>query len=148
MTGPTEPSHGAGYEDDPSISDDEIVYRRIATHWAAKHGTSMTSASFQDTSAENARRLGCPAPGMSVHMQSLMAESGLEPSDLLEDAGEGLVAMRVGDLRQKDMGITPWELPGEPAHAIIFTTVGSKRTKGQERAAKRAAMWVIEPPPI
>jgi hypothetical protein len=135
------------YRDDPSVNDDDLAYRRVVPRWIVwdEDGFHFQSGAFQDTGAARAAELGCPGPGMSVHLASVVEQLRLTPHDLLQTPGEGLVSMRVGDLRSAGMGVDLWPLPSEPAHAVVFNRTGPKRTSGQQKKSSRAATWVIQP---
>lgn len=131
------------------MDDDDVAYRRVASIWVVRTedgDVGFRSGAFQDTSAARAAELGCPGPGMSVHLSSVMEEMGLELEELVEEPGEGVVAMRVGDLRAAGMGVDAWPFEHEPAHAVVFNLTGPKRTRSQQRTCSKAATWAARPP--
>lgn len=82
---------------------------------------------------------------MSVHLSSRLERLGMEPADLVIAPGEGLVAIRVGDLREAEMGVDFWPFEHEPAHAIVFSLKGPKRSASQQKRTGAAATWVVKP---
>jgi hypothetical protein len=106
--------------DDPSISDSEILLRRIRRGWIKRsqlHGNKCrpSSQAFQNL-RDNA---------MSVWVKSVMLENGREPATLLEQFdGDSLVAFTVGDARKLGQGIVMYPEDGDSAHAHV---VGNKK---------------------
>lgn len=139
------PESPARAEDDPSISDDDYVYRRIARDPVNTKqegdGVRASSAAFEDKD-----------DGISVFLESVMAGRGLRmPADVVhgKPVGRFVVArLSVRELRDLDCGITrdpdpPGEAPHpcNPAHALVHLPpigkAASKRLRGRiARAAE------------
>lgn len=119
-------------QDDPSIKDDDVVWRRVP--WISvtyKNGRpEAQSGAFNDSSD------GTP---MSVDIASLCT-SARESMGICDG---GLVELRVGDLREQGFGVLRHPEAGNRAHAYVT----GKKSSGKRRRIARLAKWKIEPPP-
>lgn len=118
-------------EDDPTIGDDEYVWRRVPRD-SVKYESGpprASSGAFNDSSD------GTP---MSVDL-ALLAPS---PEWSLGNCDGGLVRIKVGDLRAGGFGVTRHPLEDNPAHCYV---TGRKSTGKRQKIAKMSE-WVINPP--
>jgi hypothetical protein len=100
-------SDGAEFRDDESISDEEILYRRIPVKFVRWDSLSSDGApkipnqGFQDYPDIDARtRFNLPGACMSVGLDAVLAAHNEPPTRLLVgfDA-DGLVALQAGEMR-------------------------------------------------
>lgn len=128
----------AGWVDDLSISDGEVLWRRVPPQQAVKdHRTGRwrpSSAVFRPSDRE-----------MSVNMASLTTESAA----LAANPEDGLVAFTAGRARALDCIIVRQPEPDNPAHAIVVKKGSDTRlTKGDARILAEEAEWVKLPPSL
>ena len=143
------------HEDDATIGDDDVVYRRVARDPAhtklEPSGVRATSAAFEDRD-----------DGMSVFLRSVMIARNLEiPGSVIEGKSAGRFAiaeLSVHTLRHElGCGITrDPDPPGEPphpcnpAHALVhLPPLGKKPLHRLRGAIARAALLHddVSPPP-
>lgn len=127
----------AKYEDDPNVSNEEILYRRVRReqwHWAEGR---PQSGAFDDSPD------GSP---MSVALHSLMVGAGMKPEDLLSGHPEfGLVKFTAELVRSLSLAVTAKPpIAGEPAHGLV---AGKKTLARKRRLAKDCQVEVQPPPP-
>lgn len=125
--------------DDPTISDDELLWRRIPKDHLVPDvnvgGIRISSAAFANDSD------GEP---MSVMLASMMltAGGGGTQKALTGHATFGLASIHAGVVRSRSQIIVRVPLEDEPAHAVV---VGTK-SKSTKKALAAAAQWVVPPP--
>lgn len=149
-----------GFQDDDTISDDSLLYRRIYPgfiNWSkvqlGEH-PKIPSQGFQDYPEDRAREeFGLPGACMSVDLGYILDEHGLSPADLLEGyVGYGLVVLNVGQLRHLKgpngqdwtQGVVRDPRPGAPWHSVTFARSG-KKTNSMRNAISGIARWVVVP---
>lgn len=145
--------------DQPNISDDDVVCRRVG--WVDLGGASKFSPgatpelignAFQDSSADKAAALGYPRACMSVALLSALVSNGQAPEiELVEHPDCGLAAVRVGDLRAlkrksgepcpQGVMLAPREVTAW--HAVVFTMDCTRRSAGVKEAIARVASWYV-----
>lgn len=106
----------AGYSDDPTISNEEALLRRIPRKHIIYDGNMgrerPTTAAFENHPD------GSP---MSVLLLPIyVAEVLTEPSRHALPEGFALASITAGLARQCTQGVAREPLPGEPAHAVVF----------------------------
>lgn len=126
------------YENDASISDGEILYRRVRSDlWHWQEGRPASGA-FDDS--------GDGSP-MSVALHSLLEAAGMEPQDLLRDLPPqfGLVRFTVGFARSLGLAVTSMPpVAGQPAHGWV----SGKKTRSRQKRLATNCEIEIQPPPI
>ncbi len=125
------------YADDPTISDDEELWRRIRPLWVIRDnnqgGWRPTSQAFHDHPD------GSP---MSVFLASVMQAAQRPPTDAVRGhEGFHLAAITAGLARSLDQRVVRDPQEDEPAHGSV---VGQKKRACRKLA--KAATWVIPPP--
>ena len=131
---------GGGYTDDPAISDDAALWRRIhPKQWIIDHNRGgvlrPTSQAFTDSSD------GTP---MSVLLAEIVTASNRTSRDALVGYEDyALASITAGFAREWNQGITPAPEQYEPAHAFVF----GQKTRALQRAFARTAAWVVPPIP-
>ena len=126
------------YADDPTIGDDEELWRRIPPLWVihddTRGGWRPTSQAFHDHPD------GSP---MSVFLASVMLAAQRPPTDAIhghEHKDFHLASISAGFARSLDQLVVRDPQEDEPAHGSV---VGQKK-KACRKLAK-AATWVIPP---
>jgi hypothetical protein len=124
--------------DDPTIPDDAVLWRRIHKNQAAYDKNlgrkRPSSEAFKDSSD------GTP---MSVILAEVVLESGRKPEDIVRGSQDhGLASLPASTVRENGLGILKAPTPEEPAHAEVL---GDKSKKISRELAKRCE-WVIMPP--
>ncbi len=127
------------YRDDPSIKDDEGLWRNIPPWHLVRDDTSGTirisSAAFDDD------KDGSP---MSVSLAEVVLQHGRNPEDLIRSLPDfALAAITAEVARGCNQGVIRDPTPQNPAHALVF---GDKKRKRVRRRLAKAAEWVIPPP--
>ena len=121
------------FADDPSISGDERLFRRIARTWVDwdEYGNpAISSAAFKD-------------PELSVNLESVMARDGRQPADALGSySGYGLAAITAAHARSLNQVVARDPLPEEPAHGVVY---GQKKRGGIAAKLRDGAIWVVTP---
>lgn len=115
--------------DDPTISDDEILWRRVIPAWLhheADGTTRPASVAFID------RRSG----ELSVHLASIMGDPNLA---LHGRPNDSLAAIKAGHPRSLGFAIVRDPQPQDPSHALICPSPAGARAK---QIAKQAT-WVV-----
>jgi len=129
---------GNKYVDDPAISDDEILWRRVHHKNIViddnQGRVRPSSAAFSDSSN------GSP---MSALRAKVVNETARRPEDVLVANHPYLASMRVQMLRARELGIDPRRHMGheDPAHVYVF----GNKTKSTKAAIAENAEWVIGP---
>jgi hypothetical protein len=130
-------------EDDESIVDDSILYRRLPPDQLLdrEDGPGKRAA----TNAFNDRR---DSEGVSIYLRDVMHDLGLEVKDVVNGYGPGwgVAAVTAGHVRLQGMGIVrdadPPDTgphPCNPAHAFIKGLQPAKAGKRQSKALAQAA---------
>lgn len=144
----------APYEDESeAIPDDAVLLRRVAPEFIDMDDLDeegrprLSSAAFQDYQESRARELGYPGPAMSVHLASVLDESGKSAESVLvgQRPGFGLVRFTAGDVRAHSMGVQRRPTEDDPAHAVVFATNRPKRSASQQKRVRDAAEWIVIP---
>lgn len=123
--------------DDPSISDDESLWRRINPAWIVIDQNlgcrRPTSQAFQNRDGEK----------LSVLLAQGVLSSGRRAEDVVSGLpGYGLAGFTVRCARGLGQAVVRAPEPDEPAHCHI---VGDK-PKRVQRALAKEARWVLPPP--
>lgn len=126
--------------DDPTISDDEILLRRVAPEQMANEGGELrvSSNAFHDITDQQTG-----ARAVSVFVESRVLSLGVSLPQVLEDLeGFGLVAITVREIRDLGLGVTwaPNDLSLGAAHAHLN---GNKNRPVRRRLAlaSRQVIW-------
>lgn len=131
-------------EDDPSIGDDDVLYRRLANGLADMVSVDQVTGIRRPTS-------GAFRPdedGISVYRSSVLAAADMGPSDVVVMPLNLVIGVEVGDVRGISLGVLndPWP-SGIPdagharnaAHALIvgLETLGrNERRRRQQQLSK------------
>ena len=141
---------GEAYDDDLTIPDTEILYRRASPGSFEWHGDELrrvTSFAFQDQSKDKTRAAGYPAVAMSVHLATTLENHRISPATLLEGYdGYGLVSLTAGLARANNQGVQRDPLSDDPSHALVFALENVKKNSKQKNQLAMGAEIVIEPP--
>jgi hypothetical protein len=105
------------HRDDPSILDDEVLYRYIHPNfWVVdESSTRRISSVFM--------RFEPGADGISVYSAKLLIDENLTPEEILPDQSYGLASLSVGDAREMECGVIRdpnEERPVNFAHMLII----------------------------
>lgn len=120
--------------DDPTIGDDEVLWRRIRPEWVQREadGTFRPgSFAFMDRT---------PSAELSIHLASLT-----DPDRALQGfPQDSLAAIRAGLPRSLGYAVVRDPTPDDPSHALICPSPN----KGKARTMAKQATWVVlrEPP--
>lgn len=124
------------FEDDPSIADEERLFRRIPRTWVDwdEHGNaSISSTAFKDEE-------------LSVALESVMLRDGRPPGDARRNyAGYGLAAITAAHARSLNQHVSRDPIDEEPAHGVVY---GQKKRSGIAGKLRNGASWVINPVPV
>ena len=119
--------------DDPTIPDDEILWRRIPPwHGVPDKGRGdrmVSSAAFDDTDGQP----------MSVVIAS---EAAGPDSALAGHDGYALAGFRAGVAREIGLAIRRDPTDEQPAHAVVV----GKKTGSIQKKLRNSAHWVVQPP--
>jgi hypothetical protein len=126
--------------DDPTISDAELLYRRLSDS-----GPNMIAVDLLTGEQRPSTGAFKPDPdGISVYRDSAMKEEGISVADLVTRPGNLIVSLSVGDVRSIWLGVRDdkWpadvpdpEHPRNAAHALIIgaETLGKHEQKRRLR---------------
>ena len=125
------------YADDPTISDDAALWRRIHPSWIVedenRSGVRVSSAAFDDSSD------GSP---MSVLLEAVVRETDRGVEGILSGfSSHGLASFTAGCARGCNQGVARDPLPDEPAHAFVF----GPKSKSNKRCLARRAVLIVQP---
>lgn len=124
-----------GYEDDLTIVDAELLWRRIPERWVVADRETgrrrISSAAFDN------HPNGTP---MSVYLSSVIRSDGRGPDSVLLP-GFFLAAITAQTARENGQGVHRAPLPEEPSHAEVF----GRKTKSIRRKLARSAQWIVGP---
>jgi len=115
--------------DDPTIGDNEIIWRRVPEVWVVEDNNLKckrpSSACFQD--------------GAKGSMSVYIASEAQSAQVVMQGAKEPfLVSFSVGFIRQLGLGITRDSSTGGPGHALLL----GKKTGGIRSQMAKTATWV------
>jgi len=121
-------------KDDPTIPNEELLYRGIHPDHRKRPGNEISSAAFKSRTN----------PHVSVDLGSLSTPHETfrrRPSDL------GVVRLVTGTVRQITPGVARAPVEGNPAHALIIHdfNLGDKRWMKVARELAKASVWEIPP---
>jgi hypothetical protein len=124
---------GRVFEDDPSITAEERLFRRIPRTWIAwdeQGQASISSAAFKDEE-------------LSVNLESVMARDGRLPEDAIrKHPSYGLAAITAGHARFYRQCVARDPIEDEPAHGVVY---GQKKRGGVAGKLRDRAIWVVTP---
>ena len=125
--------------DDPTINNDAILWRRIHKTQLVpdtRGGVRPSSAAFDN------HRDGSP---MSVALAEIFLKIKNDPADYLKGhTCVGSVSFSAGLARKLDQGIVRSPIDDEPAHAVV---IGDKPKSIQRKFAYSGEIrWVVRPP--
>jgi hypothetical protein len=115
--------------DDPTIGDEEVLWRRIRPEWVQREpdGTSRPgSFAFMDRT---------PSAELSVHIASLTDQDCV----LQGYPQDNLAAIKAGHPRSLGYAIVRDPTPEDPSHALICPSPN----KGNARKIAKQASWVV-----
>lgn len=133
-------------EDDKSISNEEIIWRRVPSTQLVNdemRGIRPTSQAFQDSTADHHRSVMGPLgfthePGMSCDIASETTTHSM----LENYPGQGIVRFSAQYAReQHNQKLLRVPLSDDLAHIEVI----GKKTKGIKRAFARDCEWEVEP---
>jgi len=138
------------FSDDPSIRDDELLYRRVHPtwiDWTDPDAPRVRRVAFQDQKEAVALEMGLPGPCLSVGLSSVLEEHNVDPAKMLESWGYeyGLASIRAGGARGSNQGVMRWPTEDEPWHGVVFAASGGKRSSGVQSHLAQSAKWVHIP---
>ena len=123
------------FEDDPSIADEERLFRRIPRTWIDwddDGNAAISSAAFKDEE-------------LSINIESVMIRDGRLPADAVHQyPGYGLAAITAAHARSLNQVVARDPIEEEPAHGVVY---GQKKRGGIAGKLRDGASWVITPPP-
>ena len=124
-------------EDDPTVSDDDALLRRVPPHMISRARNQdcveVSSAAFTNPS---------DGSGMSVTIRSALIAAGGRMEDVLAGyKGFGLVSLPVGSAREQNQIVIRKPLSDNPAHGEVI----GRKTRGVTRALKQSAIWIVKP---
>jgi hypothetical protein len=145
------PDPGSVYVDDPTITDDELIFRMIKsgnTKWDGTTAVRGATNAFQDRRPSELEELGVPAVAVSVYLGSEMLRLGTSPADLVERWGAdyGVASISAANVRAQGQGIVRWPRPNNPEHGMVFALAGAHKSNGQSSKLAKASTIVIAPP--
>jgi len=138
--------NGVVYQDDPSISAGDPVWRRIPSgQWTYDHNEGRVRPSSQNFQYTTNKETGEKEPVSITLGQGLAPEAALDGHP-----GFKLVGWTAGHLRWLELGVCHDEQPDAVAHGLMFTLQedppGTRKTKisnpVRDRLSKTAE-WVI-----
>lgn len=122
--------------DDPTISDDDLLWRRIVNQpaWVSHNPDGswrISSAAFID------RHTG----EVSVHLARLTTQE----KALVNRPDDGLAEINAGLPRSIDLVVAYDPTDDDPSHSLICPVKGGSISKSRARRLADAAQWLIKP---
>jgi hypothetical protein len=130
----------ANLVDDPTIADESLLLRRIPvlqSHIIWDDNERRWRPSSQSFKNHKDNPLA-----MSVNLQQVLDELGLQPGTVIDPAKQALASIPASFARGHNQKINRLPEPNDPSHAHLL---GDKPKPVQEAFAK-AAEWVVPPP--
>jgi hypothetical protein len=120
------------FEDDPSIANEDRLFRRIHLSQIVRDDDTgfarVSSGAFRDRE-------------MSINIESILLDDGKAAADCLRDHGTHmLVSITAGAARQFRQAVCRDPLPNDSSHGLI---VGSKNNPRVVEGLRSSATWVI-----
>src|SRR5436305_1384418 len=120
-----------GRADDPSIGDDEILWRRILPDWVHREPDGSTRPQSIAMVDRNSGEL-------SVHIAALTTVEAI----LKKRPGDYVVAFRAGAPRGWGLKVVRDPDPDDPSHALVCPSPN----QSQAKKLARCCVWVGTPP--
>ena len=125
------------YPDDPTIGNDEILWRRIHPDWIVPDQNTgrprVSSAAFDNSSD------GTPT---SIHLAVVALHHGNSADIILESFPRySMAALTAGNARNVGQGVLPAPQNNDPSHGYI----AGEKTKRVKRSLAGACVWVGTP---
>jgi hypothetical protein len=127
------------FPDDPSITDDTGLFRRIPP-WHRffdenENRWRPSSAAFEDDAD------GDP---MSVYLSTVLLRENREPSAALAGhEGYSLASITAGLARENNQTVHPDPLSEESSHAVVCGDKGKDKKNAPKRRFAKVAAWII-----
>jgi len=117
-------------EDNPSISDEDRLVRRVRPHQLVREGASVRPSSAVFKSEE-----------LSIYIESLLVEQGRALGSTLEKyPTEFLTSVRAGEVRKFEHAIVKDTAPpNDPAHGLVL----GKKKERFANAMVRCQEWIV-----
>lgn len=145
------PDPSSVYEDDPTVPDDELLYRLIlpsnTSYDGAGQAVRAATNAFQDYPEDRLEDAGVPAVAVSVFLDSVMKVNGTTVEHLLarREGRYGIASVTAGQARKQGQGIVRWPTEQDPEHGMIFSLTGPKKSNGQSKRLAKASDIVVPP---
>ncbi len=108
------------------------------------------SSVFQDQTVKQTKAIGYPARSLSVFLGSELSSRGIELEELLASpewqGNYGVVSVTAGIVRALGQGVHRDPIPTNPAHALVFSKIGTTRSTTKCKELAKASEIVIAPP--
>lgn len=121
------------FEDDPTITAAERLFRRIPTTWIdwdEQGNATISSAAFKDEE-------------LSITLELVMERDQRAPQDAVRNFPRyGLAAITAGHARSLNQAVARDPEPDEPAHGVVY---GQKKRGGIGGKLRDGAEWVVRP---
>jgi hypothetical protein len=137
-------------QDDPTIPDEEELYRRIVKDWIVPQpfgGNKLSSQAFRDEGQEN--------EGQGKRREASVDLSSLAPAEETfnfqgrNERTVGVVSITAGEARNYEHAVVRDPLPDNPAHGLICGDISWSGTKYRKLAKNLAGLaknrWVFPP---
>lgn len=123
------------YADDPTIEDDDALWRRLIRDWVIKDENSgewrPSSAAFDNS------KDGSP---LSVVLANIITAMQGNPADVLKNVDDSLCSFTAGLARMLEQNVTSWpKIEDDPAHGWV----AGKKTRHVKRQLAKNAQFVI-----
>lgn len=137
--------------DDPTIKDDEILYRRIP------NASFMVIDELTQVRRPTSAVFSPDKDGLSVYIESILSQHKLCERDVQTRPGSGVLSLVVADVRAEGLGVTPDAWPEETddpahlrnaAHALVvgFRSLSKGQRKLKQYALIKKCKILIDPP--
>lgn len=139
--------------DDPKISNDEILYRRIPN---VEHASFMVIDEVTRVRRPTSAVFRPDNDGLSVYIDSILRQHGLTERDVQTRLASGVLSLVVGDVRAEELGVVPDAWPKDTddpdhlrnaAHALIvgFQSLSKRQLRVKQHALIKQCTVVIDP---
>lgn len=141
-----------GLPDDSTISDDEVLYRRIPN---VEHASFMVVDEMTGVRRPTSAVFRPDQDGLSVYIKSILDEHGLAERDVQTRPESGVLSLLARDIRDEKLGVVrdAWpdtakdDHPRNAAHALIvgFQSLSKSQLKLTRSALVKKCQVLIDP---
>lgn len=125
--------------DDESIKDDDGLIRHINPEYHVIDDRNMGRKRLSTAAFSGSNK---PPFGMSVNLERLMYEAGLDPLAMLPSSSYGAVRLVAGEMRELGHMVGSTPLPNNPYHGEVWSINRGRKAK---MSIMEKCTWIKKP---